>query len=136
LNINRELSVIAIPNLVLFHGGNIKINLDKDISENLYEKIENEDFYAIALTLKEDDIDEVYKEDDFYRVGSLVKVRNRRETKEGHEYDIDIIERIEVREFILLENTLRVKYDFIPDIIDIGPKEQKEVLDHIRDTAM
>ena len=49
LNIKQELSVVAIPNLVLFHGGDLKIQLSMDLSEGLYEKIEHEDFHAIAF---------------------------------------------------------------------------------------
>lgn len=136
LNINKELSIVAIPNLVLFHGGDMKIQLSMDLSKGLYEKIEHEDFYAIGLTVKTDKIDGLYKEEDFYRVGTLIKITNRTKVAEGYEYNIDVVERVEAKEFLLKDNNLRVKYDFIPDIIDIDEKEQKQILDYIKKSSI
>ncbi len=52
LDINKELPAVHIPNLVLFHGGEITVNLNKRFNEEYYDKIKEENFYAIALTLK------------------------------------------------------------------------------------
>lgn len=136
LSINNELSVVSIPNLVLFHGGNLNIQLNKDISKDLYEKIEDEDYYAIALTVKTDKIDGKYEEEDYYKIGTLIKIKNRTAINDGYEYNIDIVERVQVKEFLVTDKKLRVRYELIPDIIDIDEKEQNQVLEHIKNSAI
>ena len=136
LNISNELSVVAIPNLVLFPGGDLKVKLSMEISKDLYEKIENEDNYALALTVKEDNIEGAYKEEDFYKTGTLIKIKERTRVIDGYEYHIDIIERVKVKEFILLENNLRARYYLLPDTIDLSEKEQKQILDYIKDSSI
>ena len=136
LNISNELSVVAIPNLVLFPGGDLKVKLSMEISKDLYEKIENEDNYAIALTVKEDNIEGAYKEEDFYKIGTLIKIKERTRVIDGYEYHIDIIERVKVKEFLLLENNLRARYYLLPDTIDLSEKEQKQILDYIKDSSI
>ncbi len=142
INISNELSVFAIPNLTLFHGGDLKVQLSEDISKKLYDRIKEENNYAVALTIKMDDDNRddlpegLYREEDFYRTGTLIKLKDRMKTVKGYEYDIDVIERVEVKEFLMDGNNLRVKYDSIPDIIDINQEEQKQILDHIKESAI
>ena len=135
LNINKELPVVAIPNLVLFHGRDLKVKLSMELSNGLYETIEKENFYAIALTLKKDRNEGAYEDSDFYRVGTLIKIKDRESTSDGYEYNIDVLERVEVKEFRLSENNLRVNYDFIPDIIDLDKKEQNQILEYIKSST-
>ena len=136
LSINNELSIVAIPNLVLFPGGDIKVQLAMDISKNLYEKIEDENNYAIGLTVKNHKDDGLYEEEDFYRIGSLIKVKDRKRVIEGYEYNIEIVERIKVKQLILIDNNLRAKYESIPDIIDLNDNEQEQILDIIKNSSI
>lgn len=136
LNINKELPVVAIPNAVLFHGGEIKVKLNLELGKELYKKIEEEDFYAIALTVKNHNSKGQYDEEDFYQVGTLIKIEDRIKIGEEYEYNIDVIERVEVKEFKLIEDNLKVNYDLIPDIIDIDEKEQKQILEYIKTSTV
>lgn len=136
LNINQELSVVAIPNVVLFHGADIKIELSMDISKNLYEDIEDQDFYAIALTVENSREDGMYKEEDFYRIGTLIKILDRRKTSKGYEYNIDVVERVKINQFLINEDIIKVRYDLIPDIIDISEKEENQILEHMKESAI
>ena len=68
LNINKELPVLAMPNLVLFHGRDITIKLGRELNNEFYEEIAQEDFYAIALTVKKSKSEGTYEKNDFYKV--------------------------------------------------------------------
>ncbi|HHX62429.1 MAG TPA: endopeptidase La [Epulopiscium sp.] len=135
LNINKELSVVAIPNLVLFHGGDLKVKLSMEPRDGLYERIKEEGFYAIALTVKDTKSNGAYEEDDFYSIGTLIKIVDRTRISEGYEYNIDVLERVAVKEFKSSENNLRVNYDFIPDTIDLNEKEQNQILEYIKNST-
>lgn len=132
LNVNKELPVVGIPNLVLFHGGSITVKLSKEFNNEYYERNKEEDFYAIALTVKSNKSDDIYEENDFYKVGTLIKINDRKKIKDDYEYSIDIVERVEVEKFILNGTSFRAIYSFAPDIMDLDEKNQKQMLDYIK----
>ncbi|MBU3195954.1 endopeptidase La [Clostridium algidicarnis] len=132
LDINKELPVVHIPNLVLFHGGEITVNLNKRFNEEYYEKIKEENFYAIALTLKSNKSEESYTEDDLYKVGTLIRIKDRKKVNDTYEYNIDVLERIKVEKFIEDGSYFRATYNLEPDIMDLDEKSNKEMLDYIK----
>lgn len=132
LNVNTELPVVAMPNLVLFHGGNLAVKLRKELSNELYERISQEDFYAIALTVKTSNSKGTYEKSDFYNVGTLIKIKDRKKIRDGYEYSIDVLERVEIKELILSGTDFRAIYNFLPDIMDLDEKNQGKMLESIK----
>ncbi|WP_432667122.1 endopeptidase La [Wukongibacter baidiensis] len=132
LNVNKELSIVAIPDTVLFHGSDMTIKVNKKMGNQFYGRIVQDDFYGIALAVKEEDYDGVYKEEDLYRVGTLIKIKDTKILKDGYQFNIDIIERVEVEEFIPDNTNFRATYNFIPDIIDLDQRNQTEMINYIR----
>lgn len=135
LDINKDLPVVHIPNLVLFHGGEITVNLSKRFNEEYYEKIKEENFYAIALTLKSNKDEEAYVEDDLYKVGTLIRIKDRKEISDSYEYNIDVLDRVKVEAFIVDGSYFRATYNLEPDIMDLDEKSNKEMLDYIKNLA-
>ena len=133
LNINKELIVVDIPNLVFFQGGDVTVKLSKKFDGEYYEKIKAEDFYAIAVTIKGDKNEKMYEENDFYRVGTLIKIKDRKKKNDYYEYNMEVIERVEVEKFILDGTHFRAIYNFIPDIMDLDEKSNIQMLDYIKD---
>lgn len=136
LNNSKALPVVVMPNLVMFQGEDIKVKLSGDINNEFYERIEKDDFYAIALTMKEN-ISEVIAEEanennNLYTVGALIKIKDRKELKDSYEYSIDFIERVEVERFIEEGPNFRATYNLIPDIMDLDEKNQNQMLEAIK----
>lgn len=131
-NVNEELPVVVIPNTVLLQGKNITIRTSKEIGNQFYNRVAQDGFYGIALTLKDMDSENIFKEDNFYSVGTLIKVEDRKISKDGYGFTIDVIERIQVEEFIPEGENYRVTFKFIPDIIDLDEKNQIEVINYIK----
>ena len=132
LNVNKELSLVVIPDTVLLHGKSIKIKTSKEIGNQFYSRIAQDDFYGIALALREGYSEKLYRENDFYHVGTLIKVQDRKILKDGYEFTIDVIERVEVEKFIAEGTNCRVAYNFIPDVIDLDQKNQIEMMNYIK----
>ena len=137
LNSIKELPIVVIPHLVMFQGEDIKVKLSGEINNEFYERVEQVDFYAIALTMKENIskvIDgEVSEKNNLYTVGTLIKIRDRKVLKDSYEYSIDFIERVEIESFIEDGANFRATYNLIPDIVDIDEKNQKQILEAIKD---
>lgn len=132
LNVNRELSLVVIPNTILLHGKNITIKVNKEIGNEVYHRVAQDDFYGIVLALREGHTGDLYRQNDFYNVGTLIKIEDRKILKDGYEFAIDVIERVQVQEFIPDGTNYRVNYNLIPDIIDLDEKNQKEMKNYIK----
>lgn len=132
LNVKRELSLVVIPNTVLLPGKSTTIKISKEIGNQFYKRIVQDDFYGVALALKEGHDGSLYGEDDFYHVGTLIKIDDTKVLSDGYEFVIDVIERVEVKAFIPDATDYKISYDFISDIIDLDKVNQKEMINYIK----
>jgi len=132
LNVKRELSLVVIPNTVLLPGKSTTIKISKEIGNQFYKRIVQDDFYGVALALKEGHDGSLYGEDDFYHVGTLIKIDDTKVLSDGYEFVIDVIERVEVKAFIPDATDYKISYDFISDIIELDKGNQKEMIIYIK----
>ncbi|MFT8313109.1 MAG: endopeptidase La [Clostridium sp.] len=131
-NVNKELSVVVIPNTVLLQGKSVTIKTSKEIGNQFYNRIAQDGFYGVALALKEKINGNLYSKDNFYHIGTLIKVEDRKISKDGYEFTMDVVERAEVDEFIPEGENYKVTYKLIPDIIDLDEKNQIEMINYIK----
>lgn len=132
LNVNKELALVVIPNIVLLPGKSTTIKISKELGNQFYNRIVQDDFYGVALALKEAHEGSLYGENDFYHVGTLIKIDDTKVLSDGYEFVIDIIERVQVNAFIPDGTNYRVAYNFIADITDLDQGNQKEMVKYIR----
>ena len=132
MNVNKELSVLFIPNTVLLHKANMTLKVDKKTGRRIYNRIARDDFYGIVAAVRELNEEELYIDDDFYNVGTLVKIRKAKEMRDFYHINVDIKERVEIEKFIPDGRDYRATYNLIPDIEDLDEENQKEMLKQIR----
>lgn len=127
LNVNKELTLIVIPNTVLLPGRTVAIKTSKELGDRFYNRVVKDDNYGVVLALKSNKNFESYEADDFYLVGSLVRVEDVKVLKDGYTFTIDVIERVLAEEFIKAGDDYRVTYNLIPDVIDLDERNQSEM---------
>ena len=132
INVNKELSVIVIPDKVLVHETKMTLKIGKEVGSHIYKRVANDDYYAIAVAVKEDNAEGLYSESDLYNVGTLIKINNIKSMRDFYQIMVEIVERVEIEELIPEGANYRASYRLIPDIIDLDPENQKEILDHIK----
>ena len=132
INVNKELSVIVIPDKVLVHETKMTLKIGKEVGSNIYKRVANDDYYAIAVAVKEDNAEGLYSESDLYNVGTLIKINNIKSMRDFYQIMVEIVERVEIEELIPEGANFRASYRLIPDIIDLDSENQKEILDHIK----
>lgn len=131
-NLNQELSVVVIPNTVYLHETDMNLKINKKIGREIYNRVSRDDFYGIALGVKEDNLNGLYVESDLYNVGAIIKVESANEMKDFFQLKLKILERAEVKEFIPDKGNYRATYELKPDIDDLKEEEKEEILNHIR----
>jgi len=132
INVNKELAVIVIPDKVLIHETKMTLKIGKEIGSNIYKRVANDDYHAIAVAVKEDNAEGLYCESDLYNIGTLIKITNIKSMRDFYKIIVEIIERVEIEEFIGEGADYRASYRLIPDIIDLDTENQKEILDNIK----
>jgi ATP-dependent Lon protease len=132
MNVNQELCVLVIPETVLLHETTTNMKIGKKIGSELYNRVKKDDLYGIALAVREGNSTGLYTENDFYNIGTLIKIEKIKEMRDFYHIRVKIIERVEIEEFIPDDVNYRAKYRLIPDIDDLDKENQKEMLKHIR----
>ena len=132
MNVNKELSVLFVPNTVLLPETNMNLKVDKKTGRRIYNRVAKDDFHGIIAAVKELNEEELYIDDDFYKVGTLVRIRKAKEMRDFYHINVDILERVEIEEFIPDGKDYRANYKLIPDIVDLDEENQEEMLKQIR----
>ena len=132
MNTNKELSVLVIPNTVYLNKTDITLKISKKAGSEFYKRVAKDDFYGIALAVMEGSTEGLYEEDDFYRVGTLIKIENAKAMRDFYQIKMEIIERVEVEELIPEGANYRATYRLIPDIMDLEPENEKDIIKHIK----
>ena len=132
MNINKELSVLVIPNTVYLNKTDITLKISKKIGSEIYKRVAADDFYGIALAVREGSTEGLYSEEDFYQVGTLIKIQNAKAMKDFYQIKMEIVERVEVDELIPEGANYRATYRLIPDIMDLDPEDEEDILKHIK----
>ena len=133
MNINKKLSVLVIPDKVLLHETKMTLKIGKEVGSNIYNKVAKDDFYAIAVAVKEDNLEGLYSESDLYNIGTLVKIDSIKAMRDFYQIMVEIVERVEIEEITPEGSSFNATYRLMPDIVDLDKKEQEEILEHIKD---
>lgn len=131
-NINQELSIVVIPNTVYLHQTDINLKISKEIGREIYNRVSADDFYGIVLGVKEDNLNGLYVESDFYKIGTLIKIEKAKEMKDFFQLKLQILERVKIEDIVSDKGNYRATYQSMPDIIDLDHYDQQEILQHIR----
>lgn len=131
-NIKDKLAIIAIPGHVLFKGIKSTIRISRSLSDTIYPRIKQDDDYAIVLLLKEGSHLENYQEDDLYTIGSLVKIEKVIDSKITCDMNLEILDRVEVKNISKEQDYYIGEYDISPDTEDLDKNSQKQMLEYIK----
>ena len=131
-NIKDKLAIIAIPGHVLFKGIKSTIRISRSLSDTIYPRIKQDDDYAIVLLLKDGCHLENYQEDDLYTIGSLVKIEKVIDSKITCDMNLEILDRVEVKNISKEQDYYIGEYDINPDTEDLDKNSQNQMLEYIK----
>lgn len=132
INANEELPLLVLPDMVLLHETSMNLKISRKSGREIHDRVKDHDYFGIAVAAKEGLPARYYPESDLYKVGTLIKIENAVEMKDFYHLKVEIIERAEIEEFIKDGLNYRVKYKLIPDLMDLDPENQEEILKHVR----
>jgi len=129
---NQELPVLVLPDMVLLHETNMNLKIGRKMGRELHDRVKDHDYFGIAVAAREGLPARFYSESDIYHIGTLVKIENATEMRDFYHLKVEIIERAQIDELIRDGINYRAKYHLLPDIDDLDPENQEDILKHIR----
>ncbi len=130
--IKDELVIITMPGYVLFKGIKSTIKIKKSLGEKIYSRIKQDNNYAIALLLKDGCDLEAYREKDLYTIGSLVKIEKIVDSKVAYDINIEVLDRVDVKNIRKEQDYYIGKYEMAPDIKDLDKNTQNQMLGYVK----
>ena len=134
-HIKDELVIITMPGYVLFKGIKSTIKIKKSLGEKIYSRIKQDDNYAIVLLLKEGCDFEAYREKDLYTIGSLVKIEKIVDSKVTYDINVEVLDRVDVKNIGQEQSYYVGKYEMAPDIKDLDKNTQNQMLEYVKALA-
>jgi ATP-dependent Lon protease len=131
-NIKDKLAIIAIPGHVLFKGIKSTIRISRSLSDTIYPRIKQDNDYAIVLLIKDGCNVENYQESDLYNIGSLVKIEKIVDSKTTCDMNLEVLDRVEVKNISKEQDYYIAEYDISPDIEDLDKNSQNQMLEYIK----
>ena len=131
-HVKDELVIITMPGHVLFKGIKSTIKIKKSLGEKIYSRIKQDGNYAIALLLKEGCNLETYREEDLYTIGSLVKIEKIVDSKITYDINIEVLDRVDVKNIRQEQGYYIGKYEMAPDIEDLDKNTQNQMLEYVK----
>lgn len=128
---NNEGVAIPVSDVVLLPGMIHTLKLNR-FSEKEIENLADERQVNIALPLRQNFGESQLREEDFHRVGVSFQVNGIEKTEKGYQIKIKVLDRVEIKVINLEEKSIRVEFEFAPDIIDITEKSQEEMVEYVK----
>ncbi len=126
-----QLTIIPIAHTVLFHGHESTVKINKELGDQVNQRIIRDGMYAIGLTLS-DRKSEDYTEDSFYSYGVLMKIQDIKYLKNNYQLHVDIVDRVEIKDIIQDQDVYMAQYELASDIDDLDEASKKDVLDQVK----
>ena len=123
------LNVIPISDIILLPGMEYTLAYK---GESLQTLLHDNEEQAIVLALKRSSKHTSPEADDFYRVGTLVKLLGKLKQEQHHLLKIKVLERVEVTSLSIDDGTVRAEYTLAPDDVDLDLKSRGEMLNYIK----
>ena len=124
-----KLDVIPISDIILLPGMEYTLAYK---GESLQTLLHDNEEQAIVLALKRSSKHTSPDADDFYRVGTLVKLLGKQKHEQHHLLKIKVLERVEVTSLSIDNGTVSAEYTLAPDFVDLDLKSREEMLNYIK----
>jgi len=130
-----ELCVIPSVLTVLFPDSKSEITVKGKRGDAIHQWVVKNEKYAIALAVKENAGKHPNEAEHFYSIGTLIKVLSFQHHGGGFQFQIEVLDRIEVKDIRFEDELALAKWSFIPEVSDIDEKNTVRMMDYIKEVT-
>ena len=131
-----ELPLIPVKGSVIFPGSDNQIRITGlDLGDLFNIKEDEKDTYAIALSMRKNFNIKDLGEDDFYKVGTLVKIIKDEKINDGHKILTHGIERVQINNITKHNDYYLANFTLLLNEMDMERSNQQDLLTYIKDIS-
>jgi ATP-dependent Lon protease len=131
-----QLPLIPVKGSVIFPGSDNHIRITGfDPGETYNKGADGEDKFAIALSMRKNFNLKDMEQDDFYKVGTLVKILKNEKTADGFKILTHGVEKVQINS-IRKENEIYIaRFTILFDEMDLELNNRRDLLNYIKDIS-
>lgn len=131
-NQSDRLTVLPFADSILLPGLKTEISVKHAFGQKLDQETPNERQKIIGLGLKQNFQQNDLKADDFYHVGVLIKVKQAIRVNRKYQLQIEVLERVQVKDLVVGDRDVTAGYQKLGDIDDIEEKDKADMLKYMK----
>ncbi|MDA3811873.1 MAG: endopeptidase La [Spirochaetaceae bacterium] len=131
-----ELPLIPVKGSVIFPGSDNHIRINGlDLGDLFDIKEDGKETYAIALSMRRNFNIKDLDEDDFYKVGTLVRILKNEKTVEGYKILTHGIEKVQINSIKKDKEHYIANFTLLLDEMDMERNNQQDLITYIKDVS-
>ncbi|MBB6481737.1 endopeptidase La [Spirochaeta isovalerica] len=131
-----ELPLIPVKGSVIFPGSDNNIRISGLEPGDTFNKSEDgKDTYAIALSMRRNFNLKELEEDDFYKVGTMVRVLDKQKTTDGYKILTHAVERVQIHKIRNEKGIYYAEFTLLLDEMDLERSNQLDLLTYVKDIS-
>jgi len=127
--LRNELKVVPISDIILLTGMEYTLAFKGEEFIKLLPEVGSN---AIGLAMNHRGKNSVLDENDFYKVGVLLKIQEIKHQEQVAFMTVQALERIEVTGLHVDNQSIVAEYETAEDIVDLDPQSQEDMLNYIK----
>jgi len=138
--IPEKLPLIPITGSVIFPGGESTVRINGHLQEweddNFKASTDEMDNYALALSVRKNFNLSDLSEEDFFKIGTLVKIEKSEKKTAGLQIKVRGLERTKIENIHKEDHLYTANYTIIQDEVDMEESNLQELLNYIKEVAI
>lgn len=131
-----ELPLIPVKGSVIFPGSDNHIRISGlDLGDVFNIKDDETENYAIALSMRKNFNMSEMEEDDFYKVGTLVRIIKNEKVSDGYKILTHGIERVQINNIEKIDGYYKANFTLLLDEMNMEMSNQQDLLRYIKDVS-
>ena len=130
--VKNELCVIPLSQTVLFPDSSGEIKVDRVLGSSINQHLKDDENYALALLVKENIRGKQIARSLFHNIGTLIRIKSRHAHGSDYGYQVEVLNRVEVGEFTLIDQMARAGYTILEESVDMDDKNQSKMLEYMK----
>jgi len=128
----QEQWVLPLFDTVIFPNMKTKLAIDKEEGSKIKTLFDNQNNYLIGLSVKDQHDSDKLGEDDFYSIGTLLRLESLQSSNKGYLVHVKALHKVKIDKLFVGGSDISAQYSIIENIDDISKSNEANMVNFIK----
>ncbi len=128
----QEQWVLPLFDTVIFPNMKTRLAISKEDGSKIKTLFENQNNYLVGLSVKNDSNLDKYNENDFYKVGILLRLESLQSSDIGYFIHVKALHKVQIEKLFIGGTDITAQYSIIENIDDVSKSNEANMVDFIK----